>query len=154
MIARAVSRYIRISPRKAMLVTRPLKGLPVPRAYALLGSINKKAARFVNMTLKSAVNNARKKDPNIDEATLYISKITADGGPMLKRFRAGSMGRAFPILKRTCHLTIEISAKEQPKKEVPETKKAAKTRIVAARTAKPKEVKPQRAKAAAKEERR
>jgi len=149
MIAKAVSKYIRLSPKKAMLVTRPLKGVSVPKACGILGSINKKAAYFINMTLLSAVDNARKKDRHIDESNLYISKIVADSGPMLKRFRAGSMGRAFTILKRTCHLTIELSAKEQPKKEAPEPRKAAKTKTIATKTVKPKEAKPHASKAAA-----
>ncbi len=150
MIARAVSKYIRISPKKAMLVTKPLKGMLVPKAYGVLGSVNHKAARFVNMTLKSAVDNARKKDRNIDEANLYISKIAADSGPMLKRFRAGSMGRAFPILRRTCHLTIELSAKTEPKIEAPEVKKTAKAKTAAVKIVKSKETKPRRAKTTAK----
>ncbi len=143
MISRAVTKYIRISPRKAMLVTRPLKGIPVSKVYALLNGINHKAAHFVRMTLRSAVDNARKKDRNIDEASLYISKITADGGPMLKRFRAGTMGRAFTILRRTCHLTIELSSlsKEQPKKDIRVAKKAVKTKAVTAETVKPKDTK-------------
>ena len=154
MISRAVSKYIRISPKKAMLVTKPLKGFSVPKAYALLGSINHKAARFVNMTLKSAVDNARKKDKTINEANLYISRISADSGPMLKRFRAGTMGRAFNILKRTCHLTVELNVKAQPKEVIPETKKAAKTKTITTKAAKPKEVKPHAAKSTAKKERR
>jgi large subunit ribosomal protein L22 len=141
MIAKAVSKYLRLAPRKAMLITRPLKGASLPRAYELLANVNKKAAYFVNMTLKSAVDNARKKDRHIDESNLYISKIVADGGPMLKRLRAGSMGRAFTIRKRTCHLTVELDTKERPKAEVPRAKKAAAPKI-----AKPKEAKPQREK--------
>jgi len=154
MIAKAVSKYIRISPKKAMLVTRPLKGMSVPKAYGVLGSVNHKAARLVNMTLKSAVDNARKKDRNIDEANLYISKIAADSGPMLKRFRAGSMGRAFPILRRTCHLTVELSAKAEPKIDVPEVKKTAKAKTAAVKIVKSKEAKPRREKTTAIKERR
>lgn len=151
MISRAVTKYIRISPRKAMLVTRPLKGIPVLRAYALLNGINHKAAHFVRMTLKSAVDNARKKNQNIEESNLYISKITADGGPMLKRFRAGTMGRAFTILRRTCHLTIELSSlsNEQSKKDIQATKKAVKTKTVTVKTARLKDTKPRTAKIAA-----
>lgn len=139
MIAKAVSKYIRISPRKAMLVTRPLKGMSVSNAFSVLSGINQKAAYFVNMTLKSAVDNARKKDKDLNESALYISKIAADAGPMLKRFRAGTMGRAFNILKRTCHLTIELSVKEQPRKEISEAKKAVKTKPVTVKTVKAKE---------------
>ncbi|MDD5680836.1 MAG: 50S ribosomal protein L22 [Candidatus Omnitrophica bacterium] len=154
MIAKAVSKYIRISPRKAMLVTRPLKGMSVPNAFSVLSGINQKAAYFVNMTLKSAVDNARKKDKDLNESALYISKIAADAGPMLKRFRAGTMGRAFNILKRTCHLTIELSAKEQPRKEISEAKKAVRTKPVAAKTVKAKETKSHAVKATSKKERR
>lgn len=125
MISKAVTKYIMISPRKAMLVTRPLKGVLVPKAYALLASINKKAARFINMVLRSAVNNARVKDPHVDESNLYIARITADSGPVLKRHRAGSMGRAFMIRKRTCHLTIQLDAKEKPADNAAPAKKAA-----------------------------
>lgn len=154
MIAKAVSKYVRISPKKAMLVTRPLKGMPVPKAYGVLGNLNHKAARLVSMTLKSAVDNARKKDKHIDEANLYISRISADSGPMLKRFRAGTMGRAFTILRRTCHLTVELSAKEQPKIEAPEAKKTAKAKTITAKTAKSKETKPHAVKNTVKKERR
>lgn len=153
MIAKAVSKYIRISPKKAMLVTMPLKGMSVPKAYGVLGSVNHKAAGIVNMTLKSAVDNARKKDRNIDEANLYISRIAADSGPMLKRFRAGSMGRAFSILRRTCHLTIELSARTGPKIETPEGNKAAKTKTAAVKIVKSREDKPRRAKTTTKKER-
>ena len=155
MIARAVSKHLRIPPRKAMLVTRHLKGVSVPRAYALLATINKKASHFINMTLLSAVDNARKKDQHMEESNLYISKITADGGPMLKRFRAGSMGRAFSIRKRTCHLTIELDAKEKPKSESAPAKKAAKAKVHPQKDIKTKEVKkPHMTKQAAKKERR
>ncbi|MBU4376802.1 MAG: 50S ribosomal protein L22 [Candidatus Omnitrophica bacterium] len=154
MIAKAVTKYVRIPPRKAMLVTRPLKGLSVPRAYALLAGIKKKAARFINLTLRSAVANAHKKDQHLDESDLYISRITADGGPMLKRFRAGSMGRAFTIRKRTCHLTVQLDVKEKPNVGIPSDKKSAKSKAVQPKAARPKDVKPRPTKPATKRERR
>lgn len=150
MISKAVTKYIKISPRKAMLVTRPLKGISVPKAYALLANINKKAARFINMTLRSAVANARKKDQRVEESNLYISRITADSGPMLKRYRAGSMGRAFMIRKRTCHLIVQLDAKEEPNAEAALVKKAAMAKAARPEAAKTKEIKkPRAAKAAA-----
>ncbi|MFQ5647480.1 MAG: 50S ribosomal protein L22, partial [bacterium] len=39
---------------------------------------------------------------------LYIKKIYVDEGPTLKRIRPRAMGRAFPIRKRTCHITIVL----------------------------------------------
>lgn len=127
MISKAISKYNRISPKKTRLITGPLKGKTVAEAYAILQYINKRASRLVYTVLKSAFDNARKKDPALKEADLYISKIVADSGPMLKRFRAASMGRASLIRKRMSHITVHLDAKEAPAKELPkkEKKKAA-----------------------------
>lgn len=126
MTARAISRYNRISPKKARLLTRPLKGLTVAEAYAFLRNTNKKASRLIYQLLKSAFDNAHQKDSDIKETDLYISKLVADSGPMLKRYRAASMGRATMIRKRTSHLTVHLDRKELPGKETKETKKTAK----------------------------
>ncbi|MEA3305740.1 MAG: 50S ribosomal protein L22 [Candidatus Omnitrophota bacterium] len=127
MIAKAVSKYTRISPKKARLLTRPLKGLLLPEAYAFLMAANKRASHFIYNLLKSAASNARKKEPSIDETNLYISKITADSGPVLKRYRAASMGRAFMIRKRTSHLTVHLDEKKPARKKFAAAKTAAKT---------------------------
>jgi len=123
MIAKAVSKYNRISPRKTRLLTRMVKGKTVEEAYAILAFANKRAARFILQTLKSAFDNARKKDSAFNESGLYISMISADGGPTLKRYRAASMGRAGMIRKRTSHITVHLKAKKAPKKK-DEAKKA------------------------------
>jgi large subunit ribosomal protein L22 len=130
MIAKAVSRYTRISPKKARLLTRLLKGLTVPQAYAFLMTVNKRASHFIGNVLKSAVDNARKKDSSINETNLYISKIVADSGPVLKRYRAASMGRAFMIRKRTSHLTIHLEEKESPQKKSVKAKSGIKKRSI------------------------
>ncbi len=85
MFAKAISKYNRISPKKARLLTRLLKGMTVAEAYSFLNNVNKRASRFLHQVLKSAFDNARKKDANIKETDLYISKVAADSGPMLKR---------------------------------------------------------------------
>lgn len=123
MIAKAISKYNRISPKKTRLLMRPLKGRTIAEAYAFLKNTNKKASRFIYQVLKSAFDNARKKDPNVKEADVYISKLVADSGPMLKRYRAASMGRAVMIRKRTSHLTVHLDARELPKKEAKEVAK-------------------------------
>ena len=130
MIARAVSRYNRISPKKARLITRRLKGLTVAEAYAFLRNVNKRASRLIYVVLKSAFDNARQKDPAIKETDVYISRLVADSGPMLKRFRAASMGRASPIRKRTSHFTVHLDARELPKKEDKGKKPAAEKRSI------------------------
>lgn len=130
MIAKAVSKYTRISPKKARLVTRPLKGMTVAEAYAFLENTNKRASHFIHNVLKSAFDNARKKDPAINETDLYISKIVADSGPMLKRYRAASMGRAAMIRKRMSHLTVHLDAKKLPAKVEKKAKRIIKRRPI------------------------
>lgn len=132
--ARAIVRYLRISPRKVRLVTQAIRRKPVASAFSALTALNKKAARLVEKGLKSAVSNAKVK--GLEESRLVISEIKADGGPVMKRFMSRSMGRADEILKRSTHLTIvlqegervvglppasqegkEKAGKEKPKKE-------------------------------------
>jgi large subunit ribosomal protein L22 len=105
MEVRAVTRYVRISPRKARLVTELIKGKPVEEALTILRFVPKKAASLVDKTLRSALANAEQ-NPNIDVDTLYIKRIFVDGGPTMKRWRARAMGRATKIIKRTSHITV------------------------------------------------
>jgi len=105
MEVKAVTRYVRISPRKARLVTELIKGKPVEEALTILRFVPKKAARLVDKTLRSALANAEQ-NPNIDVDTLYIKRIFVDGGPTMKRWRARAMGRATKIIKRTSHITV------------------------------------------------
>lgn len=109
MIAHAKGRFLRVSPRKVRRVTRLLKGLPAHRAQALLEHLPKGAAKTVAKVLKSAVANATR-DGSWTVEQLVISKVLTDGGPSLKRYRAGAMGRAMPILKRMTHLRIELDS--------------------------------------------
>ena len=105
MEVKAVTRYVRIAPRKARLVTDLIKGKPVEEALTILRFVPKKAARLVDKTLRSAVANAEQ-NPNIDVDTLYIKRIFVDGGPTMKRWRPRAMGRATKIIKRTSHITV------------------------------------------------
>ena len=105
MEVKAVTRYVRIAPRKARLVTELIKGKPVEEALTILRFVPKKAERLVDKTLRSAVANAEQ-NPNIDVDTLYIKRIFVDGGPTMKRWRPRAMGRATKIIKRTSHITV------------------------------------------------
>jgi large subunit ribosomal protein L22 len=108
-VSRAYARYIRVSPRKVRQVIDLVRGEKVGRALATLASINKGARVYVEKLVKSAVSNA-KLDPQVLTDELFISKITADGGPMLKRFRAAAMGRATMIRRRSTHLRVELAS--------------------------------------------
>lgn len=136
--ARALVKYLRISPRKVRLVINTIRRKPVGIAFSVLTTLNKKAARLVEKGLKSAVANAKGK--GLDESRLMVSEIKADGGPVMKRFMSRAMGRADEILKRTTHLTIVLREGERSfgpppspsegkekmaKKEKPKKEKAA-----------------------------
>jgi large subunit ribosomal protein L22 len=123
MVSKATVRYIRISPRKTRLVANVIKGKNVGQALAILSNLNKRACGYLEELLKSAISNA-KRDPDIDQNNLFISKLLVDGGPMMKRFKAGSMGRAMMIRHRMSHITIELDTTVKPNAEKPkETKK-------------------------------
>jgi len=107
MIAKAYARYIRVSPRKVRQVVDLLRGKSVYEALSILANLNKRAAVFAEDILRSAMSNA-KRNPEVKEENLYISKMVVDGGPMLKRFRAASMGRASMIRHRLSHIGVEL----------------------------------------------
>jgi large subunit ribosomal protein L22 len=112
MIARAKGRFLRIAPRKARLVVDLIRGKYTDEALGLLHFTPKNAAKVVEDILKSAISNAEQRD-DVNPDNLYISKVTVDGGPSLKRFRPAPMGRGVRVLKRTSHITIELDEKER-----------------------------------------
>lgn len=112
MISKAILRYIRITPRKFRLIIPLVQGKNPEHAIAILMTVKRGASKYAIDLLNSAIANAKRKDQGLDVSTLYISKMTADCGPTLKRFRAGSMGRASTIRKRTSHLTVELDQKK------------------------------------------
>ena len=116
MEAKAITRYIRVSPRKLRLVIDAIRMKPVSDAFSILENLKKKGAELAVKTLKSAQANAKVK--KMDESRLYVREIKADGGPSLKRYMPRSMGRADVILKRMSHLTVILSEREMPVSKV------------------------------------
>ena len=98
-----------------------VRGKKVPEAQAILLFTVNKSARSVLKLLNSAVASA-KHNFQLDEANLFISKITVDEGPKLKRWHPMSRGRAYPIIKRSSHIALVLSEKNAIVKEnkVPE----------------------------------
>ncbi|MGQ0720675.1 MAG: 50S ribosomal protein L22 [Candidatus Eiseniibacteriota bacterium] len=117
MESRAEARHMRISPRKMRLVVDLIRGLKVEDAFTILQSTQKKASPLVEKTLRSAVANAlyvredaaEVQRPSVDD--LYVTRAFVDGGPTMRRFRSGPMGRVRRIRKRTSHLTIAVGSK-------------------------------------------
>lgn len=108
MEVKAVSKYVRISPRKVHIMIDAVKGKPVETALEILKFMPQKAAYIVEKIIRSAVSNADQ-HPDIDVDSLVISNIIADQGPTLKRFKARARGRGTRILKRTSHITVILA---------------------------------------------
>jgi large subunit ribosomal protein L22 len=111
MEVRAVAKYIMGSPLKARLVVDMVRGMGAQDALNMLKFVPKAAATPVSKLIHSAVANAEE-NYGLAAGDLYISAITADAGPMLKRRRFGARGRFKPILKRTTHLKVILSSRE------------------------------------------
>jgi len=108
MIARAVAKYVRMSPRKVRYVMGPMTHRTVAEALSLLSVTNRRACKPVAKAIASAFANAKRVDPTLGEDQVVISRLVADGGPAWKRFRAAAFGRAVMIRKRTTHITVEL----------------------------------------------
>ena len=107
----AIARYVRVSPRKVRLIMNQIRGKKVEEALNLLSFAPQKGAKMLRKLINSVLANAQQ-DSDVDVDNLYINRIFADEGPVLKRFRPRAMGRATRILKRTSHLTVVLDEKE------------------------------------------
>jgi large subunit ribosomal protein L22 len=123
MSVEAKLRYSRISPRKVRLVADLIRGLGVDEAEKVLQFTVKRSAVPILKVLKSAVANAEH-NYNLKKTNLYIAEITVDGGPIIKRYRPRARGVAFPIQKKTSHITIKLA--ERGGKEIEKKKKKEK----------------------------
>ncbi|MGE5591445.1 MAG: 50S ribosomal protein L22 [Bacillota bacterium] len=111
MEAKATARDIRIAPRKARIVIDQIRGKSVGEALSLLQFIPKRASKVIEKVVKSAAANAEH-NLELNRDTLYVSEAYVDQGPTLKRFHPHQRGQAFPILKRTSHITVVVREKE------------------------------------------
>ena len=109
---KAVEKWIPMSPLKVRRVVDLVRERPVDEALALLRFLPQAAARPVTKAIESAAANAEDVH-GLSKSDLYISQISADVGPTLKRFRAGARGRVKPILKRSAHITVVLSELEE-----------------------------------------
>ena len=118
-VAQATAKYVRTSAQKAGLVLDLIRGKDINRALAALQFSRKSVARDVAKVLRSAVANAQQQEGfGGDVERLFVSKCHADNGPSMKRVRPAPMGRAFRVVKRTTHLTVEVTEKPQVIKAV------------------------------------
>ena len=107
MEARAIAKYVRMSPMKVGVVLDLIRGKNVNEAFAILQYTPKDAAVVINKVLKSAVANAENNhDLNVEN--LYVAETFVGAGPNLKRLRPMDHGKAFRINKRTSHITVVV----------------------------------------------
>jgi len=112
MEAKAIAKYVRMSPRKVRRVVDLVRGLQVDKAINLLHFTQKAAALPVEKTLRSAVANMlnREETSKIAPEDLIVKEAYVDGGFALKRFRAASMGRAMRMKRPSCSITIVVAS--------------------------------------------
>jgi large subunit ribosomal protein L22 len=111
----ATARGIRTSAQKAGLVCELIRGKNVNQALATLQFTRKTIAREIAKVLRSAVANVQQDEAfSGDIDRLYVSAAYANQGPSMKRVRPAPMGRAYRVVKRTAHLTVQVA--ERPLK--------------------------------------
>ena len=111
MEAKAYLKFARISPRKAQIVCDLIRGKDVKSAQAILMATPKAASELLTKLLHSAVANAEN-NFGMDPEKLYISQISVDPGPILKRGMPRAQGRMYRINKRTSHINLVVAEKE------------------------------------------
>ncbi len=104
---RASARYVRSSASKVRAVLDLIRGESYERASEILQFSERRISHAVARCLDSAAANAEH-NANLSAEELYVASCYADEGPTLKRWRPRARGRATPILKRTCHITIVL----------------------------------------------
>ncbi|HWO42198.1 MAG TPA: 50S ribosomal protein L22 [Candidatus Eisenbacteria bacterium] len=112
METRAMTKFVRVSPRKVRLVVDQIRGKGVEEALNLLKFVPKRSAGIVAKTLRTAVANAENTQ-SVDVDRLYVKKAHVDEAGMWKRFMPRAQGRATRIRKRLSHITIVVDEAEK-----------------------------------------
>ena len=104
--------HIRISPYKLRRVANVVRGKESILAEALLKQLPQKGARLLLKILQSAIANARYQSPG-ENKSLFISELMVNEGSHFKRFQPRARGRIYKVIKRTCHVNLSVSTKQQ-----------------------------------------
>ena len=111
MEAKAIAKYVKMSPIKLKPVTDLVRGKDLNEALTILKFTPGKGAELVEKVVKSAAANAEN-NLDMDPDNLYVAEVYANQGPTMKRWRAGAQGRAFCRLKRGGHIGVTLKEKE------------------------------------------
>ena len=110
--AKATAKTVRIAPRKVRLVVDLIRGKHISEAISILKFTPRGASPVVEKVLMSAIANAEH-NFDLDVESLYVTEAHVNEGPTMKRYRPRARGSASPINKRTSHITIVVSEKEE-----------------------------------------
>ena len=111
-LVRATAKYVRVAPRKVRLIADQVRGKHIDDARSLLQFSPSSAADDIAKVIESATANAEANHDLIGDE-MIVHEIRVDEGPTLKRFRPRAMGRATPIHKRTCHITVALTPEDE-----------------------------------------
>jgi large subunit ribosomal protein L22 len=109
--ARAVARYIRMSPQKVREMVDLIRGKDLREALAILKFTPRRASAPVTKLVQSAAANAEH-NYEMDRENLYVAECFVDQGPTIKRYQARAMGRADLLRKRTSHITVVLRERQ------------------------------------------
>jgi large subunit ribosomal protein L22 len=115
MEAKAVAKYVKMSPIKLKPVTDLVRGKDLNEALTILKFTSGKGAELVEKVVESAAANAEN-NLELDRENLYVAEISANQGPTMKRWRAGAQGRGMRILKRSSHISVVLREKGSEEK--------------------------------------
>lgn len=137
MLTRVELNYLRVAPRKVRLVADLIRGKSAVEAQNILNFTTKRTAPVLLKLLKSAIANT-KNQFQLEESNLYISKITVEEGPKLKRWFPRARGQAYEIQKKTSHVTLILDTTKPVKAKGSKKEKEQTPTIKEAKTRKPK----------------
>ena len=112
MEAKAIAKYVRMSPRKARLVANLIKGKDIQEAEAILRYTPNKAAKVIKKVMLSAAANAEN-NLELDRSNLVVKSAVVDQGPSIKRIKPRAQGRADRMVHRTSHVTVVVAEREE-----------------------------------------
>ncbi len=102
-----IQKYLHTSPRKLRLVSDMIRKMEPGRALNVLGLTPKDAAKDLEKALKTVLANAKQKGMDISKLT--FKKVEINESMKMRRFRAGTRGRAKPYKKRMSHIKIVLT---------------------------------------------
>lgn len=105
---KAVGKYLRLAPHKVRRVLDQIRGRKYQEALIILEFMPYKVCLHIKQILESAAANAQHNN-GLNKNRLFVSTAFVDKGPVLKRFQPRAQGRAFPIHKPTCHITVNVA---------------------------------------------